>query len=121
MFLWPEWPSQNEVKMRKFRKFKHLPPLTATQLQNRKRRRMLRDRMLYGMRQPKGTQPRWGPAGEPAFKPMPAPGFSFDITHLVASLLMLMPWMRRRRKEAELAEQRRSQSIKAKGVSRLVK
>jgi hypothetical protein len=93
-------------------------PLTPIQLQNRKRRRMLMYRMLYGMPTPKGTRPGEyvPPPGPPVFKPMPRPvSFTDQAFGAIMSLVALLPGMRRRRKEAELAEQQRSESMKAKG------
>jgi len=75
----------------------------------------MRDRMMFGMRTPKGTPPRqFSRPGEPVFKPMLRPGFpSFD---WIWGLLALLPWLgrRRRRREAELVEKKRAGSIKAK-------
>lgn len=89
------------------------PDLTKIQLQERKRRRMMMRRGLYGMPTPKGTHPRsFTSADEPVFKPMPRPSSPLDF---IIGFLSLMPWARRRRRESELAEQQRSQSMKAKG------
>ena len=92
-------------------------PLTPTQLQNRQRRRMLMRRMR-GLETPRGATQRWPSTGEPVFKPMPRPaiyGFSDHALGALMGLIALLPGMRRRRKEAQLAEEQRSQSIKAKG------
>jgi hypothetical protein len=96
------------------------PDLTAIQLQEKKRRRMLDRRMRFGMSQPKGTKPREYPIGEPVLKPMPRPGFSFDdFLGTILGFISLGPWFgqRRRRREADLAQEQRSQSIKARGVN----
>ena len=75
----------------------------------------MRDRMMFGMPTPRGTPPRqFNRPGEPVFKPMPRPGFPlFD---LIWDFISLLPWLgvRRRRREAELAEERRSGSMKSK-------
>jgi hypothetical protein len=91
-----------------------LHPWKPTQLQERKRRRMLDRRMRFGMSQPPGTPPRRFTGGEPVFKPMPRPGFpSYG---WLLQFISFLPWfgMRRRRHEAELAEKKRADSIKAK-------
>lgn len=87
------------------------PPLTPIQRQERKRRRMLMWRMMFGMPTPLGTKPRQYPTGEPVFKPMPR---QFpDPLGFIMGFISLMPWMGRRRREAEIAGERRSQSLKA--------
>lgn len=75
--------------MPKLRKFKRdLPLWKKTQLQERKRRRMMRDRMMFGMPMSKGTPnqiytvPR-KPAARPSF---------------FARLFALLPWVLMRRK-----------------------
>lgn len=97
---------------------------TPIQLQNRKRRRFRGYVMRFGLPTPKGTRPReFKPSVEPPIlKPMPNPSFGFDsLLGLAYSFMALMPWMRRRRAESRLAEQRRAQAMKAKEVSTLYK
>jgi hypothetical protein len=103
--------------MAKFRKFNR-KDLTPIQIRERKRRHMMSDRMLFGMPTPQGTPPRHfssgGTTSEAPWKPMPRPGFpSFG---LLLDLIALLPWFgtRRRKREAELAEKRRAESIKSK-------
>jgi hypothetical protein len=76
--------------------------------------------MRFGIPTPKGTHlKQQAPAGEPVFTPMPRPGrpgfLSFES---ILGFLSLLPWLGRRRKrqQAELAQDQRSQSIKAKGM-----
>lgn len=88
------------------------PDLIAIQLQERKRRRMMMRRGMFGMPNSKGTMPRqFTGTSEPVFKPMPRLGFSFD---LIWQFFSFLPWLRRRRREAELAQEQKSQSMKAK-------
>jgi hypothetical protein len=49
---------------------------------------------------------------------MPAPpvySFGDQALGAIMSLVALLPWMRKRRKESELAEQQKAQSLKAQG------
>jgi hypothetical protein len=85
--------------------------LTPIQIENRARRRMLMRRMR-GLETPKGTRPREAAAHEPIFRPMPAPGIPSP-WELTAQLLMIFPWMRRRR-AARLQQEQESQSMKDK-------
>lgn len=89
------------------------PDLTAIQLQERKRRRMMMRRM-YGMPNSKGTPPRqFTGAGESVFKPMP-----WHIPspwELMVGFLSFLPGSRRRKRETELAQGQKSQSMKARG------
>lgn len=104
--------------MPKYRKFKREDPpqLTPIQIQERARRRMLMRRMR-GMETPKHATQRWPSPGEPIFKPMPAPVSSLDgLTSGLLAFMSLLPWVRRRRKEAELAEQQKIQSMKGRGA-----
>ena len=100
--------------MAKYRKFNRTD-LTPIQKQERARRLMMRDRILFGMPTPKGNKLRkYDPTGEPILKPMPRPGpTSLD---WLWGFITLLPWMRRRRREAELAKEQRSQAIKVKGI-----
>ena len=104
--------------MAKYRRSKRKSrmPLTPVQLQERKRRRMLMKRMMYGMSTPKGTRPRtFIPTDEaPVLKPMPQPSFT-DPFAAIMGFVQLLPWMRRRKRERELAAERESQNIKDKG------
>jgi hypothetical protein len=106
--------------MAKLRKFNR-KDLNPNQMRERKRRRMMRDRMLFGMPTAPGTPPRQfssgGSTSEAPWKPMPHQGFPTFLDSFL-TLISLLPWfgMRRRRRESQLAEERRSQQIKAKGV-----
>jgi hypothetical protein len=106
--------------MKKYLAFKNrrlTRELTPIQLQNRKRRRMLMRRMLYGMPTPKGTRPRdyVPPPSPPVFKPMPRPvSFTDQAFGAIMGLVALLPLMRRRRAKATLRDER-SESIKAQG------
>jgi hypothetical protein len=103
-----------QLEKKKQRQERQRQKMVARQLQDRKRRRMIDHRMRFGMSTPKGTPPRQYLTGEPIFQPMPAPGFSSF--GWLLGLISLLPWfgMRRRRREAEIAEQQKIQSIKAK-------
>lgn len=108
------FPVKNRMKHRKINR--DMFPWTATQLQNRKRRRMRGYIMRFGMPTPKGTYPRsFVPSAEPpVFKPMPRPSWGFQQAfEAIISFVALLPWMRRRR--AEKLRDQRSDAIKAKG------
>lgn len=90
--------------------------LTAIQLQNRVRKRRFGHMIRYGMSQKKGTTLRWPSTGEPVYRPIPFPGPPSPL-ELMAHLLMVFPWMRRRRAEAELRQKQEAQSLKDKGMT----
>lgn len=111
----PDYLTRPDEIMPKFAKFNRTD-LTPIQVQERKRRRMMMRRMR-GMETPKHATQRWPSPGEPVFKPMPAPVFSGDaFQSAFLSFISFLPWFRRRKKEAELAEQQKMQSLKDQGV-----
>lgn len=90
--------------------------LTPIQIQERAKQHMLAKRY-------RGMSPKLSGLGlnpststEPIFKPIPLPGPPSPL-ELMTHLLMVFPWMRRRRREAELWQKQEAQSLKDKGVT----
>lgn len=90
-------------------------PRLEIQIQERARRRREMKKMR-GLLTPKHATQRWTKiSSEPVFKSMPRKIISpWD---LALGFLSLLPWFRRRRREAELWQKQEAQSLKDKGVT----